>query len=193
MNKRYTLLIVFGLLALVQLSVPAKMIWDKENVLDSGTEFRFRTAPVDPYDPFRGKYITLNFSDNEIATSENEEWERGETVYAHLEVDSEGFAIIKSVSREEPQQGGAYLKTKVDYHSTWGNNHKLELEFPFDRFYMEESKAYEAELSYRDSQKETESTTYALVNIKNGYAVLKDVLIDDVPIKQVVERRLENK
>ena len=52
---------------------------------------------------------------------------------------------------------------------------------------MEESKAYEAELTYRQSQRDTTKLTYALVSIKNGDAVLKDVLIDGISIKEIVE------
>jgi hypothetical protein len=56
---------------------------------------------------------------------------------------------------------------------------------------MEESKAYDAELSYRESSDENGSWAYALVNIKKGESVLKDVIIEDMSIKDFVKRRLE--
>lgn len=66
MNKKKILLLSFFLVAVVQLYVPSKMIWDREEVLRTGTEYKFRTAPIDPTDPFRGKYITLRFDDNTV-------------------------------------------------------------------------------------------------------------------------------
>jgi hypothetical protein len=57
---------------------------------------------------------------------------------------------------------------------------------------MEESKAYEAELAYRDARRERKSA-YALVSIKDGDAVLKDVLIEGIPIREIAKERNENK
>ena len=61
MNKKILLISAFVLVVLVQLYVPAKMIWGREEVLNTGTEYKFRTAPIDPNDVFRGKYINLNY------------------------------------------------------------------------------------------------------------------------------------
>ena len=55
MIKMKILLSVFILVALVQLFVPAKMILDREDILDMGKEYKFKTEPIDPNDPFRGK------------------------------------------------------------------------------------------------------------------------------------------
>jgi hypothetical protein len=55
---------------------------------------------------------------------------------------------------------------------------------------MEESKAYDAELSYRESSDKNGSRAYALVNIKNGERVLKDVIIEDMPIKEFVKKEV---
>ena len=52
---------------------------------------------------------------------------------------------------------------------------------------MEESKAYKAEQEYRESQQDTTKTTYALISIKNGDAVLKDVFIDKIAIRELVK------
>ena len=51
-------------MVMVHLYVPAKMIFNKEAVLAQGKDYRFKTAPIDPYDPFRGKYIDLYYEAN---------------------------------------------------------------------------------------------------------------------------------
>jgi hypothetical protein len=58
---------------------------------------------------------------------------------------------------------------------------------------MEEGKTYEAETAYREYNRDTIITkpAYALVAIKEGSAVLKDVIIEGISIKDYVikERR----
>ena len=84
-----------------------------------------------------------------------------------------------------------FLKAKVDYVIHEGS--KLSIEYPFDRFYMEESKAYDAELTYRRALPDTSQITYALVNIKNGESVLKDVMMNGISIREIVKQEQQNK
>ena len=186
MNNKKILLAAFILTVLAQLFVPAKMIWDREDVLKNGIEHKFKTAPIDPNDPFRGKYITLRYADNSIEVENEKGWQRDEIVYLSFETYDDGFSKIKSVSKEEPTGSQDYLKAKV-WTAPYKNFKKLTIEYPFDRYYMEESKAYDAEVAYVETQRDTSKMTYALVNIKNGEAVLKDVLIDGIPIKEIVK------
>ncbi len=185
------LLPVFVLVAIVQLYVPAKMIFDKEDVIHTGTEYKFKTEPIDPNDPFRGKYITLRYEEDMVEVENESDWRWGEMVYVLLTSDSNGFAKILSVSKETPTGTPDFLIAKVSYVPDDGSN-KLTIEYPFDRYYMEESKAYDAELAYRESQIDTNQIAYALVSIKEGDAVLKDVLINGVSIREIVKSGREN-
>jgi uncharacterized membrane-anchored protein len=191
MDKKKIILIVFGVVVFAQLFVPAKMIWDSEDIMQSGTEYKFRTAPVDPSDPFRGKYITLSFNEDIFIVENEKEWERGQVVYVSLTTDSLGFAKIQTVSKVHPTAHEAFVKARVGYVPGNGSK-KVSIDYPFDRFYMEESKAPVAEMVYRNSQRDNLKITWALVSVKNGEAVLKDVLIDGVSIREVVKRNREN-
>ena len=190
MNKQKLLLPAFILVALAQLYVPASMIWSRENVLKKGTEYKFKTELVDPNDPFRGKYITLSFEDNIMEVENTADWNMGEDIYASITTDEEGFAQISAISREEPDSGEEFISAKVGFIAGL-NTDKLRIEFPFDRYYMEESKAYEAEVKFREAQRDTSQLTYALVNIRNGQSVLKDVMIEGISIKELVESEEE--
>lgn len=186
MNNKNILLTAFIVVAIVQLAVPAKMIWDKERILETGKEFKFETAPIDPSDPFRGKYIVLQYKENSIQVDSKDAWVEGEKIYVILKTDSKGFAAINNVSKEKPADNTDYVKAKVQFIS--GVHSKtIGISYPFDRFYMEESKAYDAERAHIESQLDSTKTTYALINIKNGDAVLKDVLIDGVSIAEIVK------
>ena len=190
MNSRIVSLTAFVLVALVQLYVPAKMIWDREDVLRTGTEYKFRTAPIDPTDPFRGKYITLSYDENSIEISDAENWVSGESIYVALGTDKEGIARIESVSRARPTDGADFIEAQVWYVSE-SDPRRLMIDYPFDRYYMEESKAQEAEDTHRRAQRDTTRITYALVSVKNGDAVVKDVLIDGISISEIVKANRE--
>ena len=187
MDRKYKLLAVFILLALVQLFVPAKMVLDSQGILDSGIEYKFKTAPVDPTDPFRGKYITLRYEENRVDVENESDWIRGESVYVILRKDKDGFAKIKLISKETPQNKADYFKAKISSVGSGASN-KVRIAYPFNRYYMEETKALAAEKAYRKFQRDTSHVAYALVNIKDGEALLKDVLIDGVSIKDIVEK-----
>lgn len=190
MNNKKIVLSVFILIALIQLYVPSRMIWSREAILKRGTEYRFRTAPIDPTDPFRGKYIILNFEDNTTQIESGKNWASGEQIYVYLTTNNNGFAVIKSVSKEKPIDNQPFVNAKVSF-ITGNDSGKLVIDYPFNRFYMEESKAYEAELLHTESQQDSSKITYALVSIKNGNAVLKDVLIDGVSISEAVIKSRE--
>lgn len=188
MNKKLTL-IGLALIALVQWFVPGKMIWDQEQILLHGTEFKFRTAPIDPNDPFRGKFIVLRYQDVTIQVDNPEYWEEHETIYVSIDNDEDGYAIIQSISKTRPDTQ-EYFEATVRYANQDG---EVFINFPFDRYYMEESKAKEAENIHREARNDDLVDSYAVVNVREGKAALKDVRIEGVPIRELVERNQEQK
>jgi uncharacterized membrane-anchored protein len=164
-------------------------------VLETGTEYKFRTAPIDPNDPFRGKYITLNYVNNNYLVKDDGSWVDGESVFVTILNDKDGFAFIGAVSKVKPSNSQDFLKTKMRLINPDDFDHKVKLliEYPFDRYYMGEFKANDAERAYNKSLQDTTRITYALVMIKNGDAVLKDVLIDGISIEEIVRREQLNK
>ena len=179
---------IFILIALIQLTIPVKSIYDQEQILTHGKEFKFQTVPVDPTDPFRGKYIALNFKENTIGVSTYEKWSKGEKVFVIVEEDKNGFAQVMYASKTVPNNHNHYLSAIVQrVTSTKGeSNLEIQIQYPFDRYYMEESKAKAAEDLYRKATADQKILTYALVNIKDGKATLKDVMIDGKSIKDLI-------
>lgn len=181
MNKSTIRWLFFCAVCIAQLYVPAKMISDKASTIRDGQAYRFRTIPVDPSDPFRGKYIALRFEQMTFPVF-NEQWTNGDEVYVLLETDASGFAVQRSIQRERPRTYTDYFKTTIDFVS----NGEVTVRFPVDRLYLEESKAAKAEEIYRSAQRDQTVETYALVFIKKGEVVLQDVFIDEVSIKELV-------
>ena len=184
-NKKITFLI-FILIVMAQLYVPLQMIYNQEDIIKSGKEFRFQTIPLDPYDPFRGKHITLFFKEREITVQKNIKWHSGETVFATLTTDKNGFAKISSISKIKPKNSKSYIKSKI---SLGYINSVIIIDFPFNRYYMNEDIAQKAEKIYQEFSIKKKNETYALVAVKNGEAVLKDVRINDVSIKDLASKK----
>jgi uncharacterized membrane-anchored protein len=187
MNKKHLYTGLFAIMVIAQIYVPASMIIQKESTLTSGIPYKFKTAPIDPNDPFRGKYITLGFDADRFHVRDDETWQMGETVYVNLDTDSLGYAMIRSISRHDLDDKSDYIKARAGYLTGHGNDILL-IEYPMERFYMEESKAYEAEMAYRESQIDTNQVAYAIVRVKAGDAVVEDVLIDGVSVRELVAR-----
>jgi uncharacterized membrane-anchored protein len=175
-------LLVF--LCLLQLAVPAYMIARREHVLHAGRAFKFRTAPVDPYDAFRGRYVALNF---EAATVMGiplpSGLQHGVRVYALLGEDDQGFARVTALSVTRPA-GGSYLRARVQYPAS----DRVSLELPFDRYYMEETKAPAAEDAYRQHSRSETGNAYATVRILGTQAVLEDLYIGGLPIEEFLRQ-----
>lgn len=183
-NSKAALIILAGA-AIVQLYVPAAMIIEREHVLTDGRIYKFKTAPVDPNDPFRGKYIELNYAANNFRMQQKNNWERNETVYVLISNSADGFAKIDTLLKEQPA-GGDFIKAKVNYISF---DSLLYVDYPFNKYYMEEGKAPAAEKVYTEYRRDTTHKTYALVSVKDGDAVLKDVMIDETPIREMIKNQ----
>lgn len=189
---KYYLIVLFGAMCIAQWYVPVSMILEQEDILSNGAVYRFKTAPVDPNDPFRGKYITLNFDAETYKNPNGREWDGDQKVYVILEKDKDGFAAISEITDVQPGMDVDFFPARVRY----ANEEEVELQFPFDRFYLEESKAKPAEETYAESNTPNEDGSvkiaHAVVRIKNGKAALEDVRIDDRSIVDIVGERQEN-
>lgn len=184
MTKGKILFLVFILLAIAQIIVPAKMVFDSESTLSSGKEYRFRTAPVDPLDYFRGKYVSLSFREVTWETRDSVSMEYGDEVFVVLGTDGSGYAVIRDIVMEEPEAVD-YVRATIVSKDPAFNYYKVTIEYPFNRFYMDEFKALDAELAYREAT--TVSDAYAVVRVKDGNAVIDDVILDGKTIKEAAE------
>ena len=175
---------LFVIMCFAQWLIPGKMIYDSETVITEGTPYKFKTEPIDPSDPFRGKYITLNFEATSIVIADSGSWESGEDVFITFTTDSAGFAKASGIFREPPDTE-AFLKTTVSYFNTY-EQFEVFYNIPFDRFYLEESKASQAEQLYWQAQTDTVQVAYGLVTIGKGQAVLTDVMINDKSVLEII-------
>lgn len=181
--KKIVFITILILVFAAQWAIPLKMIYNNEQAIVAGKLFKFKTQPIDPSDPLRGAYITLNFEMSSIETKDLN-WDYGERVFVQIKEDSLGFAQAISASKSRPQTNDDYLMVKVNnyYHGT------LHFEVPFNRFYMEETKALDAEIAYIKAQRDSvPNNAYGLVYVKEGNAVLSDVIVNGYSVSKLNE------
>lgn len=179
---KFILPLAFIVMVIAQLYVPANMIMESEKILKEGKEFKFKTAPVDPTDPFRGKYVSLNFEATNFRGAIPDTFYHGEKVYVSLSTNNEGYARIAGISRSIPDTEDYVSAIVTNFYE--GDTSYVSVDYPFSRFYMEESKTHNAEQVYIESAIDTTQIAYALVSIRYGDAVVKDVIINGIPIRQ---------
>ena len=181
--SRNIILSVFVLTALAHLGVPGSMIIKHETALTEGNVYKFRCAPFDPYDAFRGRYVTLRFVENR-AKADVDRDDPGGIGFAVIGAGEDGYARVVRFVFERPEEGD-YIRTKYKY-SMKG---EVWVKWPFDKYFMEESSAPEAEKAYREHTRRGKSDAYVMLRVKDGNAVIEDLYVGGVPIKEYLEAR----
>ncbi len=156
-----TLLYVLIVVLIIQFLIPAYKIWEKYDVLKNGEEVKMRVAPIDPYDAFRGRYVSLSYSDRVVAR-------RGK--YGILEIDKDGFATVSKVVKKRPENE-LYIK---------GENEE-NFSIPQRRYYMEETLAPKAEKMLMGDKE-----AYVTIRIKGDNAVISGLYVDGKPIEEIL-------
>ncbi len=186
--KGHMLLLGLVVVCIVQWAIPLALIQRGQATLAEGTAYKFRTAPVDPSDPFRGRYVTLDFDAARVSLTQIDPGlVQRQRAYASIRIDENGYAQLHAVSATAPNAGD-YLPVTI----LWVDPAEVRLSLPFDRYYLDEQQAPQVEQRYRDSNRrrdpETEPAagalpTYATVRVLNGYAVLENLVLNGEPVK----------
>ena len=163
---------LFALVALAQIAVPASMIWERERTLRQGRVWKFRTAPVDPVDAFRGRYIALEFEAEAQQISPPPNAQYGQTLFVTLRADAEGFAIIEEVHATQPEAD--------DFIE--GQLHGTTVALPFDVYWVNERDAPAAEATYRAQSRGEKRNAFVTVRVFKGDAALEQLYLDGLPL-----------
>lgn len=181
-------LAVFAVAAAAQWFLPLAGIWQHERVISRGTLVRIECAAPDPYDPLRGRYLAVRPATSIVSMPEWFPQGGGLVpVWATLEADDDGLSRINSLS-PEPVSGPTVIPLTA---RIWGNINgpdMIGLEWPFDRFYLNERLAPEADKLVAERFRDGKQTV-AEIRVLDGRAVLTDVLIDGVSIRELVKER----
>ena len=174
---------LFICLSFAQVITPLSMILRREYVLKHGEQFKFKVAPVDPYDAFRGRYVALRFEEDYVLCAKEAKLNEGQEVYALINIDNQAFAKFSGLAISRPA-GSAYIKTRLRYVS----GDKAYLELPIDRYYMEEKSAPLAEKIYRQHTQSGKEDAYVVIRIQDGFAVIESLYVAGKRIEELVRK-----
>ncbi|HML88225.1 MAG TPA: GDYXXLXY domain-containing protein [Methylomusa anaerophila] len=181
--KTKTAILLFLFLAVIQLTVPLYMTWHWEDVLKNGHQFYWATAPVDPYDALKGRYIDLHFKEMSGPILDGSDFAHGQTAYAVIGERRDNKAYIQGIRANRPA-GEPFLRVKVLYVKK--DQDQAFVIVPFKRYYLPEDVAPAAETAYRTS---AGKDGVALVRIKDGYGVVEQLYIGDKTLLDVLRER----
>jgi uncharacterized membrane-anchored protein len=172
---------LFGLACLAQIAVPGSLVVQHELTRSGGTLWKFQTAPVDPNDPFRGRYVRLSFTAERehvpFADSETMYVGPDTRMYAVLAAGPDGFARLVRLHEARPASGD-YLDVFV-----YGSASEAVVRLPFDRYYLPEDRAPQVEREYFEASRSAQSNTYAEVRVRNGHAALTALVLGGKPVQ----------
>ena len=184
-DKKLRVKLLIGIFLLV-LAAPLYLVIKSESHLSNKDfEYKFRIRPYDPSDPVRGRYIRLFFSvDMYIAAAD--EFQKNENAHIIVERDGRGWAYFKSAHKETPPAPNYFTAEVKRSHED-----KVMVDLSFDRYYLNEELAPLGETEYRNLASDRDSTFYAVVTIKDGEALLKEVYYKDEPYRDYLRRLVD--
>ena len=132
MNKLATLATVVA----VQAALVAVAVAPQLSARLTGETYQLRVAPIDPIDPFRGAYVTLDYPDLQRDRGS----EDGGPLYVTL-VDDGGAMVADAYLRERPSGDQPYLTC---------NDRDWRVECGIDSFFLPQDEAVAMEDLLRD-------------------------------------------
>lgn len=177
---------LFAVVMLLYLWFPYNMIRQTERILQKGEVYRFDLQPIDPYDAFRGRYVSLFYGDQQVIAKDS--LLRGQTAYIKLEKDSSGYAYFSAAYAATPASEG-YLIAEILH----AQDSLVTFDLPesMSYYYMNEESAPEVEkLVMRPRLPDDRETVRASVDVRilNGEAVVEELYINEFPVKEYLKR-----
>lgn len=164
-----------------QLAFPVYMIVTNEIVFAKGTLYNFRVAPRDPYDPFRGRYVTVRVLDDEVSV--NTAFAIGDMAYASIDTFND-YSTISALSLEKPEWGD-YLEVRIRNVTKTDSGYIATIDYPFDRIFMNEKIAPLVDTAF-SSYKEV---VYISVSVKDGKATPQKLFFDGIEAEKFVKEK----
>lgn len=158
-------------LAVIQIAIPLGGMLRWYDVLNTGMEVKFHVLPLDPYDAFRGRYVTFDLD----LSSESSAYASAEGYgYGVLSIDENGYGELEYITNQKPHDC-IYIKS----------GSKGRFRMPIDRYYMEENMAPQAEQLVRNQNEDLD--IYITVRVKQGSAVVSGLYVNDIPIEEYLK------
>ncbi|MEN9997322.1 MAG: hypothetical protein RI922_312 [Bacteroidota bacterium] len=168
--------IIFFVFALVLIAVPIYIIFSSEAILEKGHQHKVKLEGFDPFDPFRGKYLMLNY---DFSVDCDQTMEEGDAGFVVLEKDENGFSYFSKVTIQAPIHDD-YVKCTV--YNVYNGKAEIQLD-NIGKYFINESKAKSAEELLMESVQIDSNGAYATIRVLNGECRLEEVYVKGKPLK----------
>lgn len=198
-DKKKLLLALFLLTLAAGLYYPIAKIIRFEFPLAPPAIVRFNAGIYDPYDPFRGRYVAIRAQQAQVTLARGADGEPAldlsSRLYLVIEPDEKGMAKIVDLA-EKPQ--AEKINLRLDKYSArllWRNKvdtgyDTYGVSLPFNRFYMNEKLAPEAERVFLQfTRGGTAGRCQIVVKIyRDGTYAIDGIEIDGIPIHEFLRK-----
>lgn len=196
---------LFFAFAAIIVLIPVYVAISSQNVLNNGKLYKFKPIARDPFDPFRGKFLRINYETNGIPT--NFDFKEKERVYVSIGTDDAGFAFFEEAFKFPPK-GKDYIETTIAW-AGFGSERRIQMiermddpnfdlsdedvretvniEIPdnMGKYFINEDDALKAE---RALIREGENA-YIAVKILDGEARMEEIFIFDQPLLEFIAKK----
>lgn len=175
----------------IQVAILLGMVGMHSYTLATGQPVRLQTAPVDPWDPFRGEYVYLNYAISRLGTDQmpmdGAPYRQGQRVWVTLRKGEPYWTAVK-VSAAKPQTGPdeVVLRARVQWTQPYDYTKEgltegdlpgwLVLRYGIEQFYVPEGQGQALQGQMADLSVE------AVVD-SQGRAALRQVFLEGQPIQ----------
>ncbi|MEM1322825.1 MAG: GDYXXLXY domain-containing protein [Bacteroidota bacterium] len=182
--------IVFWVLMITYIAYPLSLIQGYVNVAEQGQAFRLRPRPVDPFDNFRGSYVTLSYDNFLDYPSADQQFHLDKVIYLQLNQEADGFAQFSTPTAEPPGHS-SYFRTRITQLSE--NGLRFQIPDNLQRYYLPADMALLAERAYRELARRNAppNSIYIDIRVKDGQIVIEELFLEELPIKTYLRQKLE--
>ncbi len=167
-------LLIFIVACILQISAPIYMIGHREGIIKHGERYSLKIAPVDPYDAFRGRYMSIRLQDSSYEATEDLELKKGSKIYLLIKKGAE-YDRIADLFVKKPKNV-QFIKGKISYVERKDGKYIYHYTTDINRYYLQEERASEAENQFRSRSGED---SYVEVTVKDGELVCTGLIIGE--------------
>ena len=170
------------LIILIQTVLLIVMIAGRQAILDSDTTVILETEPIDPRSLFRGDYVRLNYTINELNLAElagDKDFQRNETVYVVLQPEDDFWTAV-AVYRQLPVNAGhkkplTVIRGVVKHQIKRGKTEDLSVTYGIENYFVPEGEGLKLE-----RPQEGDKVTLEIALDDKGKAAIKALLVNGV-------------
>jgi uncharacterized membrane-anchored protein len=180
------------LICVFQFVIISSVVLKAFKIDEDHTTVKLRCRLYDPMDIMKGRYVHLDFDDDleripidrmpslaDVPYEQLEKWKH-RTLYCIMSEDDEGYHVVSDATFDKPTDETLYIKFRIE--DTWTET--IGLRIHFEKYYMQEQYAMEAESILRErSFDEINPTLYLSVG-KTGSTVQQKLEIEGIPIEE---------